>query len=315
VTERGPASNREFKREKVRVGGLCHTLGTDRFPLILIVEITLSFMNECIKGKMTICQQGFWTLPEAIDFGGFSDRIRQKEECQLSWLIGEQGHMMQDRQGVDAAMETDVTDAAQERRTQQQRREETRRKLIAAAIDLILEDGCANLTTARVAKEAGLTRGAIQYHFSSPKDLLREVVVTVVKQINALVDRADLAGLEKSERLDQLIDHYWEGYRSGNYIVFLEITIQGRRDADLKLAIKEAIDILEQERDEQWLGLFLDYPQPKAEKLNWRSTLLVLLRGLAVKQMFADPAEDMQAYYLRSKDLYKRYIEGGPPPL
>ncbi|MEP3244660.1 MAG: TetR/AcrR family transcriptional regulator [Sneathiella sp.] len=205
--------------------------------------------------------------------------------------------------------------AASEKRTQAQRREETRHKLIAAAIDLIHTDGCVNLTTTRVASAAGLTRGAIQYHFSNPKDLLREVVVTIVQQINALVDKADLAGLEKSERLDKLIDHYWEGYSSGIYVVFLEITTRGRLDPELKQVIEEAIGILEQERDEQWLGLFLDYPQSKSEKLNWRATLLVLLRGLAVKQMFASPDDDIEAHYRRCKDMYKRYIEGGPPPL
>ena len=51
-----------------------------------------------------------------------------------------------------------------------------------AAIDIIRDHGAANLTTAKVAKAAGMTRGAIQYHFENPKDLLREVIVEVVFQ-------------------------------------------------------------------------------------------------------------------------------------
>lgn len=196
-----------------------------------------------------------------------------------------------------------------ERRTQQQRREETRSKLINAAIDLIQTKGAANFTTMQVAEAAGMTRGAIQYHFSSPKDLLREVIVAVVHFLSDLVEVEDLRTLEKWERIDQLIDDYWKGYRTDIYIVFVEIAVQGRRDPELRQTIEEALGVLEQERDEQWLGLFFDFEQSDTEKLGWRSTLLQLLRGLAVKQMFARPDEDMEEQFRISKEMFKLHVK------
>ncbi|WP_415235001.1 TetR/AcrR family transcriptional regulator [Sneathiella sp.] len=201
-----------------------------------------------------------------------------------------------------------------DRKTQQQRREETRAKLIDAAIHLIQSDGCANLTTTRVAKAAGLTRGAIQYHFSSPKDLLQEVIVTIVQKLNVLVAQTDLSHLGKSERLDRLIDHYWAGYKSDIYVVFLEIAVQGHRDTALKKSIEEGIARLDEERDEYWLGFFSDYSESRDEILDWRTVLLVLLRGLAVKKMFSGPHENIDDHYARLKEMFQSYVSGGPRP-
>jgi len=198
---------------------------------------------------------------------------------------------------------------AAERRTQQQRREETRSKLIEAAIDLIRKNGAASLTTMGVAKAAGLTRGAIQYHFEDPKDLLREVIVEVVHFLSGLVVDADLLKYEKEERISCLIDLYWKGYKSDTYQIFIDIAVQGRRDPALKQSIEEALSVLEEERNDQWLGLFHDFDQEAEEILSWRATLLGLLRGLALKQMFASTSDDMEAQFNACKEMFRLYIQ------
>lgn len=198
-----------------------------------------------------------------------------------------------------------------ERRTQQQRREETRARLMDAAIELIRTDGCASLTTAKVAKAAGLTRGAIQYHFSSPKDLLGAVIIHIVQQLNVRVASADLEGLNKEDRLDRLIDHYWQEYQSGIYVVFLEIATQGHRDPELKQIVADAISSMDQERNEHWLSYFQDYSQSQEEILAWRTTFLVLLRGLVVKKMFSPEDEDMDMHFQHAKAMFHQSVFAG----
>jgi AcrR family transcriptional regulator len=195
------------------------------------------------------------------------------------------------------------------RRTQQQRREETKAKLIAAAFDLVRDYGAASLTTAKVAKAAGLTRGAIQYHFSSPKDLLREVVVQIVNFLSEKLEEENLGQMDKDARLSRIVDVYWNGYRSDIYEVFIELTVQGRLDPDFSQTIKEALITLEKERDDQWLGLFLDYDQSDAQKIRWRSSLLVILRGLALKQMFTESEEEITEIFLYAKEAYIQNIQ------
>lgn len=198
---------------------------------------------------------------------------------------------------------------AASRKTQQQRSEETRDKLVAATFDLICKHGAASFTTAKVAEAAGLTRGAIQYHFEKPNDLLREVIVKVVHSLSKQIEDADLSNLDKETRLNKLVDLYWEGYRSDTYIVFIELTVRGRLDPEFSQIINEALEILEQERDEQWLNLFADYAQTDAEKLDWRALLLVNLRGLALKQMFSDSTEEVENIYRNVKESYVRDIK------
>ena len=193
-----------------------------------------------------------------------------------------------------------------QRRTQQQRREETRAKLIDAAFEIIRDKGASSFTTAEVAEAAGLTRGAIQYHFSDPYELLREVVFKVVNAMIEQVESAGLLKMEKQQRLDQVLDIYWDGYRSDTYVVFIELTLHGRLIPELSGNIRDAISTLETERDEQWLSLMHDFDCSDQEKISWRASLLVILRGLALKQMFADTPQDVERLY---QDVKKHYIQ------
>ena len=195
-----------------------------------------------------------------------------------------------------------------QRRTQQQRREETRAKLIDAAFELIRDKGASSFTTAEVANVAGLTRGAIQYHYSDPYELLREVVLKVVRDMATQIDAPDLLQYERMIRLEKVVEIYWQGYRSDTYAVFMELAVHGRLNPNLSGAIKDALSILETERDEQWLILLADFEGTNAEKVSWRSSLLVILRGMALKQMFADTERDVERIFKVVKDNYIRSV-------
>ncbi|WP_025899338.1 TetR/AcrR family transcriptional regulator [Sneathiella glossodoripedis] len=193
-----------------------------------------------------------------------------------------------------------------QRRTQQQRREETRAKLIDSAFEIIKNKGAASFTTAEVAELAGLTRGAIQYHFANPYELLREVVIKVVNAMIEQVEAADLLKMERKERLAKIVDIYWDGYRSDTYVVFIELTLHGRLIPELSGNIRDAIALLETERDDQWLTLMCDFECSDREKISWRASLLTVLRGLALKQMFAGTQEDVERLY---QDIKHHFIQ------
>ncbi|WP_169569837.1 TetR/AcrR family transcriptional regulator [Sneathiella limimaris] len=197
---------------------------------------------------------------------------------------------------------------APQRRTQQQRREETRSKLILAAFELIRDKGASKFTTAEVAEMAGLTRGAVQYHFSSPYELLREVVIKVVDDMTAQLDHKGLQTVERLERLEQIVDIYWDGYKSDTYAVFMELAVNGRLNPEMSDSIREALSTLEIKRDAQWLKLIHDFDAEDAEKISWRASLLVILRGLALRKMFAETEEDVERLFRVVKANYIQSI-------
>jgi AcrR family transcriptional regulator len=77
--------------------------------------------------------------------------------------------------------------------TQKSRRAaETRSQLVDVARALFAERGFAGTSTEEVVAQAGVTRGALYYHFKNKEDLFRAVVAEVEEEINAQVTAASM---------------------------------------------------------------------------------------------------------------------------
>lgn len=55
--------------------------------------------------------------------------------------------------------------------------EARRRQIIAAAAEVLADEGYGRATLARIARQAGISKGVISYHFDGKDDLMRQVVV------------------------------------------------------------------------------------------------------------------------------------------
>jgi AcrR family transcriptional regulator len=206
------------------------------------------------------------------------------------------------------ASNASVSPLGKTRRTQQERRDETRLKLVRAAIEVLANRGGANFTTAAVAAKAGLTRGAIQYHFDTPKDLLRAAVAQIADDMSQVLDADALLKLPLDERIDCIVEAYWNGFRSANYVAFLEIAIQGRHDPDLSEAITDALHERGEERSTTWLAVFSDTNVSPEDVLAWRESLLITLRGLAVTQMIHGSKAAAKQQVNEFKAIFKQQL-------
>jgi AcrR family transcriptional regulator len=63
--------------------------------------------------------------------------------------------------------------------TQDERREAARRALIAAAIEILADEGYRRLTLGRIGEIAGVSRGLVNYHFGTKIALVEGVVATI----------------------------------------------------------------------------------------------------------------------------------------
>lgn len=54
-----------------------------------------------------------------------------------------------------------------------------RQQIIAAAIEVIVEEGIGQASLARIATRAGISKGVVSYHFAGKDELMRQVVITV----------------------------------------------------------------------------------------------------------------------------------------
>src|SRR5947199_3022999 len=90
------------------------------------------------------------------------------------------------------------------RRTQQERRDQAEAALLAAAAELVVEQGVRSLTLARVGQRAGYSRGLVTHHFGSKQALLERLAHATQTGFVPGLDRLP-PGLE---RLLRLIDGY-----------------------------------------------------------------------------------------------------------
>lgn len=57
--------------------------------------------------------------------------------------------------------------------------EARRRQIIAAAVEVLADEGYGRATLARIARQAGISKGVISYHFAGKDDLMRQVVINL----------------------------------------------------------------------------------------------------------------------------------------
>lgn len=82
-----------------------------------------------------------------------------------------------------------------------ERSEQTRRALLDVARGLFAEHGYANTATEEVVRRAGVTRGALYYHFRDKQDLFRAVVEDLQQELMQRVQAAAGAEADPWERL------------------------------------------------------------------------------------------------------------------
>lgn len=124
---------------------------------------------------------------------------------------------------------------ASSRRTQAQRSAATRAALLDAAVQCLVQDGYAQVTTARVAERAGVTRGAHLHHFGTRQALLAaavdELTVRRDREFREAASHLPQAG---RERLERGLDLLWSVYASPLFQAALGLWAAARTDPELR---------------------------------------------------------------------------------
>ena len=115
--------------------------------------------------------------------------------------------------------------------------ENKRQRIIEAALKVFAEVGVSNGKIATIAEKAGIGKGTVYEYFSSKEDVFAAVFEVFIQKMmagyNALIQQ-DMDPVEKIELiLDYTYDFFDEslsGENSADWLIFLEIFLQGYRD-------------------------------------------------------------------------------------
>jgi AcrR family transcriptional regulator len=116
------------------------------------------------------------------------------------------------------------------RKTQAQRQAETKRKILAAAVSYIDELGYHRTTIQGVAREAGLTVGAIRHYFPSKEELLAAVLRDGFRKLTFDVNAVNFSNLSVEERISIFVDKCWKHCDSPEFQSILQILYGMRSD-------------------------------------------------------------------------------------
>jgi AcrR family transcriptional regulator len=189
--------------------------------------------------------------------------------------------------------EPTATPRAQAHRTQAQRREQTRTALLDATIDCLVEIGYSRTSVQEICARAGVSKGAVQHHFSAKAELMASAVEHLTNKLQRQLARSldELPG--GTEGIPIAIDLLWEGYSGTLATAVTELWVAARTDPELRAAIRPVDRALGRSTMEQVTTVAGELPRERAETLFWLTVNLT--RGLALDaELGGDPARRKQ---------------------
>ena len=116
--------------------------------------------------------------------------------------------------------------------------------MLKATIDCIFELGYSLTTTDKVAARAKVSRGAMLHHFPTRKDLIVAAVryLNDIRMQNFLKAEEPIQNSSDRSLIGAGIDIYWKQLASPEFVVFQELQVLSRTDAELREALEAAID-------------------------------------------------------------------------
>lgn len=116
-------------------------------------------------------------------------------------------------------------------RSTEQRRERTREQILEAAHAALIRIGYENITTRRIAEEAGVNVATLHYYFGTKEALLSETVRHALQATEGRLRAAIADAPDGPTALEQLFRALWAMVRERAGVLRYDLAVRGMRDA------------------------------------------------------------------------------------
>ena len=116
----------------------------------------------------------------------------------------------------------------------------TRTRILDAAMRMTVELGYHEATNARIAEAAGITRGAMLYHFPTREDLVAATVAHIQQLRMTRLREVGLSRPAGADPAEHAIDAYWALLGEPAFVAFAELEAVARTDAMIRQALISA---------------------------------------------------------------------------
>ena len=180
---------------------------------------------------------------------------------------------------------------ARRRRTQEERSADTQHRLIDATINALHEHGYARITTAEIAKRAGVSRGALMHHYATKEDLVAVSVENLLRDSTAEIRSWLGEARSGAMTLDDFLDNLWELYSGRLLFVTIEHITEARHNRELRERLIPVVRDFHKALDATWREFFQGASLSHAEVEVVLNATTCLFRGMGIQTVLRnDPA-------------------------
>lgn len=172
------------------------------------------------------------------------------------------------------------------RRTQEQRRRQTQEAILKATLTVLIEEGYENFTTTRVAKTAGVSRGAQENYFRTKNELIvaatRYALTRAAAQARTLAKRAP----RYSDPIEQFLADSKKFFFSPTYLALMEIVAVARRNSELAKINTPVVREFRTILNTIWSDALCEAGYERHAVDSFIKTTHYLLRGMALTSIY-----------------------------
>lgn len=181
------------------------------------------------------------------------------------------------------------------RRTQEERRRETREAVLKAAMTVLIEDGYEKFTATRVAKAAGVSRGAQENYFRTKNDLIvaatRYTLMQAAEQARALAARK----ARSADPIAAFLANSKSFCFSPTYLALMEMVTVSRRNPALAKMNTPVVREFRNVLDTIWIDALCEAGYERQSVESFVKATHYLMRGMAFASMWQSPKSEYPA--------------------
>ncbi|HVX21958.1 MAG TPA: TetR/AcrR family transcriptional regulator [Acidimicrobiales bacterium] len=184
----------------------------------------------------------------------------------------------------------------------------TRDRIIDAAEACIAEFGLNGTNSTEVVRRAGVTFGAIQYHFGTYEAVLLAVVERAAGRLRAMLEAVQMSGRSVREQVTDIVDVMWSYYGDPQYQVYIELSMSLRRDPATSRRTVEIIKDIDDRSERLWHDLAVTLLGTDDDEAAIQRLLFATLRGMGVSRWLSEGRFDFDRERQIFADLLAGYV-------
>lgn len=189
------------------------------------------------------------------------------------------------------------------RRPQAERAEATQRAILEVTLDSLFERGLRNTSTNDVARLAGISRGALLYHYPTKLLLLQDALRYLLRTESGKIER--MAGSVETGELDfdTFLEALWERFSGRLFMITLEYLTAARTDAAIRETLTTVALEFNASLDRIWEDLQMGCSVSARERRLALNATLCFLRGMGSQTVWRDDPQhfrDMLEFWRRT---------------